>query len=37
MLDFGYSVLILWQTDKKQEILKQCCKDWIIWTELPIV
>ncbi len=37
ILDFGYFVLILWQTDKKQEILKQSCRDLFIWTELPIV
>ncbi len=37
ILDFGYFVLIWWQTDKKQEILKQSCKDLFIWTELPIV
>ncbi len=27
MLDFGHFVLIWWQTDEKQEILKQSCKD----------
>ena len=37
ILDFGYSVLILWQTDKKQQILKQRNKDLFIWTELLIV
>ncbi len=39
ILDFGFFVLIWWQTDKKQEILKQSCKDlfMFIWTELPIV
>ena len=37
ILDFGYFVLIWWQTDKKQEILKQSCKDLFIWTEQPIV
>ncbi len=37
ILDFGYFVLIWWQTDKKHEILKQGCKDLFIWTELPIV
>ena len=26
MLDFGYFVFFWWQTDKKQEILKQGCK-----------
>ena len=31
-LDFGYFVLIWWQTDKKQEILKKSCKDLFIWT-----
>ena len=36
-LDFGYFVLIWWQIDQKQEILKQSCKDHFIWTELPIV
>ncbi len=36
-LEFGYFALIWWQTDKKQEILKQSCKDQFIWTELPIV
>ncbi len=36
-LDFGYFVLICWQTDKKQEILKQSFKDLFIWTELPII
>ncbi len=36
-LDFGYFVLIWWQTDKKQEILKQSYKDLFIWTELPTV
>ncbi len=36
-LDFGYFVLIWWQTDKKQEILKQSCKDLFIWSKLPIV
>ncbi len=36
-LNFVYFVLIWWQTDKKQEILKQSCKDLFIWTELPIV
>ena len=36
-VDFGYSVLGWWQTDKKQKILKQSCKDLFIWTELPIV
>ena len=35
-LDFGYFVLIWWQTDKNQEILKHCCKNLIIWTNLPI-
>ncbi len=34
---FFFFVLIWWQTDKKQEILKQSCKDLFIWTELPIV
>ncbi len=29
--------MIWWQIDKKQEILKQSCKDLFIWTELPIV
>ncbi len=37
ILDFGYFVLIWWQTDKKQEILKQSGKDLFIWTELPVV
>ncbi len=36
ILDFGYFVLIWSQTDKKQEILKQSCKDLFIWTELSI-
>ncbi len=35
--NFGYFVMIWWQTDKKQEILKQSCKDLFIWTELPNV
>ena len=35
-LDFDYFVLICWQTDTKQEILKQSCKDLLIWTELSI-
>ena len=35
--NFCYFVLIWWQTYKKQEILKQSCKDPFIWTELPIV
>ncbi len=35
-LGFVYFVLIWWQSDKKQEILKQSCKDLFIWTELPI-
>ncbi len=34
---FGYFALIWWQTDKKQEILKQSCEDLFIWTKLPIV
>ena len=35
---FGYFVLIWWQSDKKQEILKQTCKDYLfILAELPIV
>ncbi len=37
ILDFGYFVFIWWQTDKKQEILKQSCKDLFIWTEPPII
>ncbi len=37
ILDFAYFVLIWWQTDKIREILKQSCKDLVIWTELPIV
>ncbi len=37
ILDFGYFVLIWWQTDRKQEILKQSSKGFSIWTELPIV
>ena len=37
ILDFAYFVLIWWQTDEKQEIPKQSCKDLFIWTELPIV
>ncbi len=37
ILDFGYFVLIWRQTDKKQEILKQSCKDLFICIELPIV
>ncbi len=38
ILDFGCFVLICWQTDtcRKQEILKQSCKNLFIWTELPI-
>ncbi len=35
--DFGYFVLILSQTDKKQEMLEQRCKDLFIWTELPVM
>ncbi len=36
ILDFRYFVLIWRQTDKKQEIQKQSCKDLFIWTELSI-
>ena len=36
-LDFGYFVLIWWQSDKKQEIPKDRVKDLFIWTELLIV
>ncbi len=36
-LYFGYFVLIWWKIDKNQEILKQSCKDLLIWTKLPIV
>ena len=35
ILNFGYFVLIWWQTDKNP--VKQSCKDPFIWTELPIV
>ena len=28
--------LVRWQTDKKQEIQTQSCKDLIVWTELRI-
>ena len=31
---FGYFVLIWWQTDRKEEILKESCKDLFVWTEL---
>ncbi len=37
ILDFDYFVLNRWQTDQKQEIMNQSCKDLFIWTELPIV
>ncbi len=37
ILDFGYFVLIWWQTDKKQQIIKHSCKDMFILTELSIV
>ncbi len=37
ILDSANFELIVWQIDKKQEILKQSCKDLFIWTELPIV
>ncbi len=37
IVEFAYFALILWQTDNKQEILKQSCKDLFIWTELPII
>ncbi len=33
----SYFVFIWQQTGKKQEILKQSCKDRFIWTGLPIV
>ena len=36
ILDFGYFVLICWQSDKKQEILKWSCKDLFIMAKLPI-
>ena len=36
-LDFHYFVLIWWQSDKKQEILTQSCKDLFILAEIPIV
>ena len=38
ILDVGYfvPVLILWQSDKKQTVLKQSRKDFIILAEVPI-
>ena len=30
-------IINAWHTDKKQEILKQSCKNLFIWTELPIL
>ena len=36
ILDFGHFVLIWWQSNKKQEILKHSCKDLVILAELPI-
>ena len=35
--NFGYFVLICCEADKKQEILKQICKDLFVWTELLII
>ena len=37
ILDFVYFVLILWQSDTKQEILNQSCKELFILAELTIV
>ncbi len=37
ILDFDYFVLIWWKSNKKQEILKQSCKDLVILAELPTV
>ncbi len=37
ILDFGYFVPIWWKTYKKQEILKQSCKDLFVLVELPIL
>ncbi len=37
ILDFGYFVLIWCKLIKKQETLKETCKELFIWTELPIV
>ncbi len=34
---FDYFVLIWWQTDKKQQIPNQSCKDLFIWIGQPIV
>ena len=36
ILDFTYFVLIWWQTDKKQEILKQSCKGLFIMDRTAI-
>ncbi len=38
ILNFGDFILIWWQTDKKQEILKQSeLQGPVFWTEMPIV
>ncbi len=37
LLDFAYFVLNWWKSDKRQEIMKQSCKNMFILSELPFV